>query len=73
MADRATAITVKTALVYRSVVMETPLIGYRVISKRLDNGKDKMVRIEYILYGVIMAVLFGTGDADEFVKKFLGV
>lgn len=46
---------------------------YRVISERLDNGKDKMARIEYILYAVILAVLFGPGVAAEFVKKFLGV
>jgi hypothetical protein len=32
-----------------------------------------MARIEYILYGVILAVLFGPGVAAEFVKKFLGV
>jgi len=46
---------------------------YRVISDRLDSGKDKMQRIEYILYGVIIAVLFGPGVAAEFVKKFIGI
>jgi len=46
---------------------------YRVISDRLDNGKDRMQRIEYILYAVILAVLFGPGVAGEFVKKLLGI
>jgi hypothetical protein len=46
---------------------------YRVISERLDNGREKMARIEYILYGVILAVLFGPGVAAEFVKKMLGI
>lgn len=46
---------------------------YRVISDRLDTGKDRMQRIEYILYVVIVAVLFGPGVAGEFVRKFLGI
>ena len=46
---------------------------YRVISDRLDNGKDRMQRMEYILYVVIIAVLFGPGVAADFVKKFIGI
>ena len=46
---------------------------YRVISDRLDTGKERMQRIEYILYAVIIAVLFGPGVAGEFVKKLLGI
>ena len=46
---------------------------YRVISDRLESGKDRMARIEYILYIVIVAVLFGPGVAGEFVKKLLGI
>ena len=46
---------------------------YRVISDRLDNVKERMARIEYILYAVILAVLFGPGVAGEFVKKLLGI
>jgi len=46
---------------------------YRVISDRLESGKDRMARIEYILYAVILAVLFGPGVASEFVKKLLGI
>jgi hypothetical protein len=32
-----------------------------------------MTKIEYLLYGVIAAVLFGPGVAAEFVKKLLGL
>jgi len=46
---------------------------YRVISERLESGKDRMARIEYILYAVVLAVLFGPGVAGEFVKKLLGI
>jgi len=46
---------------------------YRVISDRLESGKERMARIEYILYAVIIAVLFGPGVAGEFVKKLLGI
>ena len=46
---------------------------YRVISDRLDTGKERMQRIEYILYVVIIAVLFGPGVAGDFVKKLLGI
>lgn len=44
---------------------------YRMIQDRLDNGKERMQRMEYILYIVIVAVLFGPGVAGEFVKKLL--
>jgi hypothetical protein len=46
---------------------------YRVISDRLESGSDRMQRIEYILYAVIVCVLFGPGVAGEFVKKVLGL
>jgi hypothetical protein len=46
---------------------------YRVISDRLDTGIERMQRIEYILYVVIIAVLFGPGVAGEFLKKLLGI
>jgi len=46
---------------------------YRVIAERLDNGKERMQRVEYILYAVIASVLFGPGVAADFVKRFLGI
>lgn len=32
-----------------------------------------MTKIEYLLYAVIAAVLFGPGVAADFVKKLLGL
>jgi hypothetical protein len=46
---------------------------YRVISDRLETGKERMQRIEYILFTLLLAVLFGPGVAAEFVKKLIGV
>jgi hypothetical protein len=46
---------------------------YRVISDRLDSGKDRMQRIEYILYAVGLLVLFGPGVAASFVKHLIGL
>jgi hypothetical protein len=46
---------------------------YRVISDRLISGSDRMQRIEYILYAVIVCVLFGPGVAGELIKKVLGL
>lgn len=46
---------------------------YRSIEAKLDNGKDRMRNIEYMLYAVMLAVLFGPGVAAEFVKKILGL
>ena len=46
---------------------------YRVITDRLESGKDRMQRIEYILYVVIAAVLFGPGVAATFLKHLIGL
>ena len=46
---------------------------YAGIQKSFDDGSKRMTRIEYLLYGVIVAVLFGPGVAAEFVKKVLGL
>ena len=46
---------------------------YRSIEAKLDSGKDRMKNIEYMLYAVMLAVLFGPGVAAEFVKKILGL
>jgi hypothetical protein len=46
---------------------------YEGIQGRFDDGSKRMNRIEYLLYGVIVCVLFGPGVAAEFVKKVIGL
>jgi hypothetical protein len=41
----------------------------KYISELLDKGSDRMQRIEYLLYGVMIMVLLGPGAAAEFIKK----
>jgi hypothetical protein len=42
------------------------------IANSLDKGSDRMQRIEYLLYMVIIMVLLGPGAAAEFLKKLFG-
>ncbi len=44
-----------------------------VCAERYSHITDRMRKIEYLLYGVIFAVLFGPGAASDFAKKFLGI
>ena len=46
---------------------------YNNIDKSLRDGDKRMTKIEYLLYGVILCVLFGPGVAAEFVKKIFGL
>jgi hypothetical protein len=46
---------------------------YAAIEKSFIDGDKRMSRIEYLLYIVIAAVLFGPGFAGELVKKVLGL
>ena len=46
---------------------------YNRIDGQLTNGEKRMTKIEYLLYGVIIAVLFGPGVAAEFFKKLVGL
>lgn len=46
---------------------------YTQIRQMLDDGKQRMTKIEYLLYGVMAAVLLGPGALAEFVKKLLGI
>jgi len=46
---------------------------YSAIEKSFVDGDRRMTRIEYLLYVVIGAVLFGPGFAGELVKKLLGL
>jgi len=46
---------------------------YEGIQSRFDDGSKRMTKIEYLLYGVIVCVLFGPGVAGELIKKVLGL
>lgn len=46
---------------------------YERITEQFDSGKKRMDKMEYLMYAVLAAVLFGPGSAAEFVKKFLGL
>ena len=46
---------------------------YNNIERSLRDGDKRMNKIEMLLYGVIIAVLFGPGVAAEFLKKLLGL
>ena len=46
---------------------------YEVIQSRFDEGSKRMNKVEYLLYGVIVCVLFGPGVAAEFVNKFFNL
>ena len=46
---------------------------YAGIQKSFADGSKRMTKIEYLLYVVIAAVLFGPGVAAQFVAKVLGL
>lgn len=46
---------------------------YAAIKKSFEEGDKRMTKIEYLLYAVMVAVLFGPGVAAEFFKKLVGV
>jgi hypothetical protein len=46
---------------------------YNNIDRSLRDGDKRMTKIEYLLYGVIVCVLFGPGVAAEFIKKIFGL
>jgi hypothetical protein len=46
---------------------------YAAIEKSFVDGDKRMTRIEYLIYIVIIAVLFGPGVAGELIKKVLGL
>ena len=46
---------------------------YIGIQESLSAGVKRMQKIEYLLYGVIAAVLLGPTFAAEMLKKFVGL
>jgi len=59
----------KRLSVHEAVCLER----YNNIDRSLRDGDKRMTKIEYLLYGVILCVLFGPGVAAEFVKKIFGL
>jgi len=45
---------------------------YASIQQSFEAGDKRMTKIEYLLYAVIAAVLFGPGVAAEFVRNIIG-
>jgi len=46
---------------------------YHQINAMLQSGKDRMQRIEFILYALILATLLGPGALAEVIKKLAGI
>jgi len=46
---------------------------YKNIEEKLESGKARMTRIEYLIYIVIASVLLGPGFASQIVMKMLGL
>lgn len=46
---------------------------YSRIDASLAKGEQRMTKIEYLLYGVMIVVLLGPGVGAEFFKKFFGL
>lgn len=46
---------------------------YSAIKQSFKENDKRMTKIEYLLYAVMAAVLFGPGVAAEFFKKIIGV
>jgi hypothetical protein len=43
------------------------------VEERFDDGSQKMKKLEYLMYAVMVAVLLGPGAAAIFFRKLLGV
>lgn len=48
-------------------------LRYERITEQFENGKKRMDKMEYLIYAVLAAVLFGPGVAAEFFKRLIGL
>lgn len=46
---------------------------YERINEQFENGKKRMDKMEYLIYAVLAAVLFGPGAAAKFFTKLIGL
>jgi hypothetical protein len=44
---------------------------YKAIEERLDRGQQKMDKMQWQLYALLFAVLFGPGSAMDLLKHFI--
>ena len=52
---------------------EVCAMRYESINKALESGKARMDKMEYLIYAVLVAVLFGPGAAASFFKRLIGM
>jgi len=69
MSDKMISETEAKLSVHEAICAER----YESIQQSFAAGSKRMTKIEYLLYIVIAAVLFGPGVAAEFVKKIFGL
>ena len=48
-------------------------LRYERIEEQFENGKKRMDKMEYLIYAVLAAVLFGPGAAAEYFKRLIGL
>lgn len=52
---------------------EVCAMRYERISEQFESGKKRMDKMEYLIYAVLVAVLFGPGAAAQFFAKLIGL
>jgi len=52
---------------------EVCAMRYQRITEQFEAGKARMDKMEYLIYAVLVAVLFGPGAAAEFFKRLIGL
>ena len=48
-------------------------LRYERINEQFESGKKRMDKMEYLIYAVLVAVLFGPGAAAKFFTKLIGL
>lgn len=46
---------------------------YERINEQFESGKKRMDKMEFLIYAVLVAVLFGPGAAAKFFTKLIGL
>ena len=48
-------------------------LRYERINEQFESGRKRMDKMEYLIYAVLAAVLFGPGAAAKFFSKLIGL